>query len=80
MGRETQTYTTKNLVTRRWHGSIFVKSEENFQYNINLDINLLVLGYEKQCQENRLVVAASTDLLAAYDMVDHKILLMKLEY
>ena len=35
---------------------------------------------EKNYQNNRLVVAASTDLSAAYNTVDHKILLMKLEY
>ena len=33
-------------------------------------------GYQKK----KLVVTASTDLSAAYDMVNHKILLKKLEY
>ena len=35
---------------------------------------------EKNYQENHLVVAASTALSAAYDTVDHKVLLMKLDY
>ena len=62
-----------DIILKNHHGGLKGRSTLTARAVIETEI-------EKQYQENKLVVAASTDLSAAYDTVDHKILLMKLEY
>ena len=62
-----------NIILKNHHGGLKGRSTITARAVIETEI-------EKQYQENKLVVAASTDLSAAYDTVDHKILLMKLEF
>ena len=61
------------IILKNHHGGLKGRSTMTARAVIETEI-------EKQYQETLLVVAASMDLLAAYNTVDHKILLMKLEY
>ena len=62
-----------NIILKHHHGGLKGRSTMTAWAVIKTEV-------ERIYQDNKLVVAASTDLSPAYNTVDHKILLMKLKY
>ena len=62
-----------NIILKNHHGGLKGQSTMTAWAVIETEV-------ERNYKENKLLVSASTDPSAAYDTVDHKILLMKLKY